>query len=506
MQNILSNQQTAIPPRSVRLAQIIWGAGIGFIIVTLAMSWINHAVPTPPRWGFRGVQDWIALPVLSSGAWIAAQRPRNRVGWLLLAAGFLASVTGFGEEYAVHALLRSAGQLPGGDILGALSQMLWLPAYALLNVFVPLYFPNGRLHTPRWRVVVWLGLLWVLLGSAWLLFAPGSLSNLSFIENPFGQAGFAPLYAPVAETTLVPLIPGMVLMMTAVASLGARYQGAEHTTRQQVKWMLFGAAVTTLAGPLGYSSYFGLLSAPLAHGLLIGAIYTYPLAILIGVLRHNLFDIDLLISRTLVYGTLSALILGLYAAVVGAMGVLFQSHNNLVISLLATSLAAVLFHPLRQRLQSMVNRLMYGERDTPIALLSRLGAHLEQTGSPEDALQGMVKTVAQALKLPYAAITLGPGDKVAASYGLPVNEIHAFPLVYQGETIGEMRVSTRSPGEDFTPQDRRLLATIAHQAGAAAHAARLSADLRQAHRQLIAAREEDSFRSTLERGLGILRE
>ncbi len=130
-----------------------------------------------------------------------------------------------------------------------------------------------------------------------------------------------------------------------------------------------------------------------------------PTAIGIAILKHRLYDIDLIINRTL-SSALTACVVGLYVLVVGYLGQIFRTKDNLLISLIATGLVAVIFTPLRERLQKAVNRLMYGERDRPYAVLSRLGQRLEATLAPEAALRTIVETIAQALKLPYAAITL----------------------------------------------------------------------------------------------------
>src|SRR5207302_1538246 len=165
-----------------------------------------------------------------------------------------------------------------------------------------------------------------------------------------------------------------------------------------------------------------------------------PLSIGIAILRYRLWDIDIIINRTLVYGALTTSVVGLYMLVVVSLGTLFQAQGNLVISLLATGLIAVLFQPLRTRLQRAVNRLMYGERDDPYAVLSRLGSRLEATLAPEAILPTIVETVAQALKLPYAAMTLKHEQQfaLAASYGSPGETAQRLPLTYQQELVGEL--------------------------------------------------------------------
>jgi signal transduction histidine kinase len=231
-----------------------------------------------------------------------------------------------------------------------------------------------------------------------------------------------------------------------------------------------------------------------------------PVFTFIAILRYRLFDIDLVINRTLVYGALSACVVGIYVLVVVALGALFQARGNLAVSLLATGFVAVLFQPLRSRLQRGVNRLMYGERDDPYAVLSRLGRRLEATLAPESVLPTVVETIAQALKLPYAAILLkeGEGFRTAAAYGSPRGEPEALPLVYQREEIGRLELSARAPGEAFSDADRNLLEDLARQAEVAVHAVRLTTDLQHSRERLVTTREEERrrLRRDLHDGLG----
>ena len=189
-----------------------------------------------------------------------------------------------------------------------------------------------------------------------------------------------------------------------------------------------------------------------------------------------------------------------------ALGTLFQAQGNLAISLSVTGLVAVLFQPLRSRLQRGVNRLMYGERDDPYAVISRLGKRLEAALAPDTVLPTVVETIAQALKLPYAAILLKDGQdfRTAASYGSPRGEPETLPLVYQREEIGRLVLSPRSPGEGFSDADRNLLEDLARQAEVAVHAVRLTADLQHSRERLVATREEERrrLRRDLHDGLG----
>jgi signal transduction histidine kinase len=236
------------------------------------------------------------------------------------------------------------------------------------------------------------------------------------------------------------------------------------------------------------------------------ALLFVPVLIYIAIVSYRLYDIDVVINRTLVYGSLSACVVGIYVLVVVALGTVFQVQGNLAISLMATGFVAVLFQPLRSRLQRSVNRLMYGERDDPYAVISRLGRRLEATLAPEAVLPTVVETIAQALKLPYAAILLkeGEGFRSAAAYGSPRGEPEALPLVYQREEIGRLVLSPRAPGEEFSDADRNLLEDLARQAEVAVHAVRLTTDLQHSRERLVTMREEERrrLRRDLHDGLG----
>jgi signal transduction histidine kinase len=245
----------------------------------------------------------------------------------------------------------------------------------------------------------------------------------------------------------------------------------------------------------------------------------FPGGIGVSILRYRLWDIDIIINRALVYGGLTAIVIGIYMLIVGGLGTVIQESGNLLVSILATGLVAVLVQPLRDRLQRGVNRMMYGERDDPVTVLSRLGQRLEGTLAPDAVLPSLVETVAQTLKLPYVAIetindhgsesqpTTDSSNSVSSptvSYGTPQSELTRLPLIYQSETIGQLIVAPRAQGEVLSPMDRHLLENIAHQAGLAVHAVSLTADLQRSRQKLVTTREEERrrLRRDLHDGLG----
>jgi hypothetical protein len=266
-------------------------------------------------------------------------------------------------------------------------------------------------------------------------------------------------------TSIVVLLPICILVSALSLVLRYRHSGAE--VRQQIKWVAFAASLvgvaylSTLAVGLLFApeAMSGVDEAPVWLAILQDTVLLsyagVPVAIGFAVLKYRLYDIDIIINRTLVYGVLTATVVAFYVLIVGSLGAVFRVRGDLGVSLVATGAVAVVFAPLRERVQRAVNRLMYGERDDPYAVLSRMGRRLEATVAPEAALTTIVETIAQALKTPYVAIDLGKdgeeGFETAAERGNPQEEPLTLALVYQREQIGRLLVAPRAPGEAFSP-------------------------------------------------------
>ena len=393
--------------------------------------------------------------------------------------------------------------------------VLALGAAAMAGALLLLYtFPSGQ-FVPRWSRL--LALVWVGLNLLWLV-AP---------ETPFN-----PLNGPVWRATpAASFLVGMAWFASGLVAQGYRYRRVSGLVeRQQTKWTLLGLAAAVAGGLL----YYGLLAlaqddrwtgdlAFLSYTLARPALQTLfmaclPICLVIAIMRYHLFDVDLILHRALVYGALTGLVIAIYVAVVGALSAVFGSQSSLLFSLVATGLVAVAFQPLRERLQRAANRLIYGERDEPYAVLARLGQRLEATATPEATLETVVETIAQALKLPYAAIALPEAGQpvVVAAYpgpasSAPPSTVTILPLTYQGEPAGHLLLAPRAPDAPFSVADQRLLSDVARQAGVVAHAVQLqrdlqhlAGDLQQARERLVATREEERrrLRRDLHDGLG----
>ncbi|CAA9573145.1 MAG: hypothetical protein AVDCRST_MAG18-2219 [uncultured Thermomicrobiales bacterium] len=472
----------------------------------LSLATLNRLAPARLFAEYVVANVTAALAFATVGAIIVARRPGNGVGWLCCAAGVGIGVAAWTGQYARYALVTRPGTLPGGALVAWLNLWVWIPPTAASAVFLPLLFPNGRLPSARWRPLAWLGTLATALFTLSLILSPAPVNaSLPEVPNPFAPAWSEEIRWGV---DLLALLTALASLATGVAAAAMRLRGARGSERQQLKWVAYATAllVGAILAPAALDPS-GFIEDTLLSGILLAVAFpALPAAIGIAVLWHRLYDIDLLLNRTLVYGALTAGVVGVYIFVVGYLGTLFRTGGNLAISLVATGLVAVLFQPLRAWLQRRVNRLLYGERDEPYAVIARLGRRLEATLDPAAALPVLVETVAQALKLPYAAITLahdGAG-RVAAAHGAPQPCLLRLPLTHGGETIGELALAPRAPDEPFSAADRRLLAELARQAGVAAHAVLLTADLERSRRRIVAAREEARRRlgNDLHDGLG----
>src|SRR5215213_4590890 len=268
--------------------------------------------------------------------------------------------------------------------------------------------------------------------------------------------------------------------------------------RQQLKWLALVAAMSALLAVAGFLLTL-LEVAPVLGGLLLVVALTglgvgIPLAAGVAILRHRLYEIDRILSRSLVYALLTAFVIAVYVGLVSVLGGLLSTRASLGFSLVATVVVAVLFEPARRRIQLGVDRLLFGERRNPSAVLARLG-RLESTLAPDLVLAGVAQTVASALRLPYAAVELSlPDQMVQAVHGDAVAEPVVVPLVYQQEPVGRLLVSPRAPGERFTGVERRLLDDLAGQVALVASAVRLTVDLQHARERLVLGREEERRR------------
>lgn len=461
-----------IPSRYDQLATLTPATGSGHAQSRISAEVYAHSIV--------GLEVLLGLSWFAVAVVIVRHRPADRLALLtsFMLVSFLVSFTP-AETADRHPALATP--------ISILSFVSWV----LLGLFCYL-FPDGRFVPHRLRAwIIPFVAIQALMSFSWLPFSthrwPASLHTVLTL-GLWGSYVFAQLY---------------------------RYRKVSGPVeRQQAKWLLFGLTgiVSVFGSYLLLSLFVPTITWPgsspdLAfRALSFVGFMLIPVSIAIAILRYRLWDIDLLINRTLVYSALTVMVVGLYVVVVGYLGAVFATGDHLAFSLVATSIVAVLFQPAKERLQRAVNQLMYGVRDDPYAVLTRLGQRLEATLAPEAILPTVVETVAQALKLPYAAIALEEGNELVpnAAYGVPTGEIVTMPLIAQSAVIGQLQLAPRVPGEPFSLADRGLLEGIAAQAAIAAHAVQLTADLQRSRERLVSTREEERrrLRRDLHDGLG----
>lgn len=472
---------------------VAYGIGVYFVIT----------------WGVGRILivDQLLVPVFTAayaivGGLVASRHPRNPIGWIFLAVAWNETIALTLRVYERYGpVMGASGSVP------EIGQNLWVFTTIFTTIFVFLLFPNGRLISSRWRIVLWSAALGLVVQHVALALHPGPLLQWGVEDiNPDGIPVLADTLDVVLEITRILLVIGMVGSIAAFVIRVRRSRGIE---RQQMKWLSYAIGLTLLSfafGSLTWSLRPGTLATEISDKLTYLAILGIAVATGIAILRYRLWDIDIVINRTLVYTALTVSVLLIYVLIVGGLGALVRAESSVLIALLATGLIAVLFQPLRARLQRAINQLTYGDRDDPFEALARLGRRLEGNFSPELVYPTIVETAAQALKLPYVAIAVKHGDgfETVEDYGTNKGDPVAYQLRHQGEVIGQLLVGRRSPGENFSAADERLLRNFARQAGTAVHAVQLTADLQLSRQQLVTAREEERLRlrRDLHDGLG----
>jgi hypothetical protein len=351
---------------------------------------------------------FLAFPIV--GALIASKHPKNPVGWICLAVGLFWMLIFLGDS------IPGSGPYP--VTIDALTQAIWIPPVGLLGVYLILLFPDGKLPSRRWRSLAWLSGVVMVLASLGITFSPGPLEGHPGVRNPFGLEGIPPWVATAGIGILL-LLP--LCMVASALSLVLRYRRSGEEEREQIKWIAYAASVVgllyliTMVSSLTYSGPWGAAGTPLLLGLLqqasLVSFTAVPIAVGFAVLKYRLYDIDILINRTLVYGSLTATLVVLYfggIVVLQGVFVTLTGEKSTLAIVASTLLIAALFTPLRRRIQSFIDRRFYRRKYDARKTLEAFSTKLKNETDLEALNNDLVGVVRETMQPAHVSLWLRP--------------------------------------------------------------------------------------------------
>jgi hypothetical protein len=381
----------------------------------------------PITWGTGGLSivfvfmvPFLAFPLV--GALIASRRPHNPIGWICLAVGLFWMLNIMSGGYGIYGLLASPGSVPFPAAIGSQGEWMGPATVGLLGTFLILLFPDGRLPSARWRPLAWLSGTVLALGTVANALAPGPLPDLGGVRNPFGLEGYP--WMSGARDALSLLLS--VCMLASVSSLVIRYRRSGGEVRQQIKWIAFAASVVALG--VSGAVVLGTFAAGTAggtHPLLIGLLEDaitlsfagVPIAVGFAVLKYRLYNIDVIINRTLVYGSLTATLVALYfggIVVLQRFFVLLTGKQSTLAVVASTLLIAALFTPLRRRIQSYIDRRFYRRKYDARKTLEAFSAKLRDETDLEALSDDLVAIVRETMQPAHVSLWLRRSSRVVA--------------------------------------------------------------------------------------------
>jgi hypothetical protein len=377
------------PRVASRLAWSLWGLALGFAAAGLLFGALSFPAPLPegrePFLASIVIQDVLVVLYGVLGALIASRQGRNVIGWIFCFVAVSLGIISFTSGYADYALYARDEPLPGAVLAAWVTNWLFIPVVFVSVYYLFFLFPDGRPASPRWRPVIWAATIVAAAATLATALEPGRLFSFPTVENPFGLG--EPFGRLAIVTSDITDLAAMPVFLASLASIVARLRRAQGRERQQLKWITYAAALTASSFTISF------LAGSLAEDwravsdgfFLIGVVgfAGVPAAAGIAILRHSLYDIDLIINRTLVYGALTFALAGVYVGAVVMLQWVLRSltGGESQIAVVASTLAvAALFNPLRWRIQYFIDRRFYRKKYDAAKTLAAFGARLrEQT-------------------------------------------------------------------------------------------------------------------------------
>ena len=390
------------------LAWSVWAITLGLIAGGLLIGVTNR--PEAPLYDYW-IESTLITPTFATlGVLIVSRRPGNVIGWIFLALSVAGSLQMFFGQYATVALISDSKQLPGGAFAAWLSTLMQ-STFVYPILFLVLLFPTGKLLSPRWRVVGWTAGLVLVASLVSLALRPGPIENFPSVRNPFGGPPFVE-WVEAAGGVL-----GPTCFVAAIISLILRFRRSRGEERLQIKWFAFASALGFVA--ILFVTLFDLpvadkrIDALVEHLVWTVAPLSLPVSAGIAILRYRLYDIDFLINRTLVYGSLTALLALVYFGGVAATGALFraltgQERQSQLAIVVSTLVIAALFNPLRRRIQGFIDRRFYRSKYDARKTLEAFSARLREE-TDLDSLNGeLLSVVRETMQPEHVSLWLRP--------------------------------------------------------------------------------------------------
>jgi len=391
---------------------LAWGTWV--LYVAIAIVTLLFQMKNAPSELLSDIFNALVLLAFATvGSLIASRRPQNPIGWIFCISTLLWALGNVLQEYAVYALFTVPGSLPAGALMGVFGGWAGGMGWFLMLTFLLLLFPNGHLPSPRWRPLAWLIVVLLAAYSIAFLLAPtnnqsGPDPRLATVRNPMGISSANDLLDLL--TGLIPL----VLIATIIACIVAvvlRFRRARGEERQQLKWFAYGMTLSILMLIVIVILIFSNVNGGASSTLFYLAVICIPISAGIAILRYRLYDIDVLINRTLVYGLLTATLLGTYLLLVfGGQYLLasFFGPSNAVVLVVSTLLVAALFQPLRQRMQQLVDRRFYRSKYDAARVVARFSETLRQEMNLDQLCEQLVTVVQETVQPTHLSLWLRP--------------------------------------------------------------------------------------------------
>jgi hypothetical protein len=402
------------PRAAAWLAWSLAALVVAMFVACLTLYVLTRSAQSPGNWvtvatvsEMSSFVTFLAFPLV--GALVASRRPENPIGWICLAVGFLFLLLGISEYYTIYGVAQP-GSVPFLVVIASLGNWLWAPGVGLLTTYLLLLFPDGRLPSRRWRPLAWLSGAVIVLLSVSFGLAPGPVASspTAGIRNPFGLEQFPWLLN--AAFVVLPLL--LLCMLASALSLVLRYRRSGGEVRQQIKWIAFAASFMVLAYlSLSISQFIG--EPELLFSVVDLSFTGVPVAIGFAVLKYRLYDIDVVINRTLVYGALTATLALIYFGGVATTQAIFrfltgQEQQPQLAVVASTLIIAALFNPLRGRIQSFIDRRFYRSKYDARKTLEAFSATLRDETDLEALNSDLIGVVRETLQPAHVSMWLPP--------------------------------------------------------------------------------------------------